>query len=125
PHLDIAMLREQLAPVLADKKIKKIAQNAKYDLHILENAKMPVAGLFFDTMVASYCLSDQRRSHSMDNMARDFLNYEPIPISALIGKGKNQLTFDLVDTEPAAQYAAEDADITFMLYQYLAKKLDD
>ncbi len=125
PHLDIAMLREQLAPVLADKKIKKIAQNAKYDLHILENAKMPVAGLYFDTMVASYCLSDQRRSHSMDNMARDFLNYEPIPISALIGKGKNQLTFDLVDTESAAQYAAEDADITFMLYQYLAKKLDD
>ncbi len=124
PHLDIAMLRKQLAPVLADKKIKKIAQNAKYDLHILENARMPVAGLFFDTMVASYCLSDQRRSHSMDNMARDFLNYEPVHLTALIGKGKNQLTFDMVDTAPAAQYAAEDADITFMLYQYLAKKLD-
>jgi len=124
-HLDIAMLRKQLAPVFADEKIKKIAQNAKYDLIILENAELPVNGLYFDTMVASYCLSADRRSHSMDAMAKDFLNYEPIPISTLIGKGKNQLTFDLVDTAPAAEYAAEDADITFMLYEHLSKQFKD
>jgi DNA polymerase-1 len=60
----------------------------------------------------------------MDNMALDFLNYECIPISSLIGKGKNQLTFDMVDTAAAFEYAAEDADITFRLYEYLKKKLD-
>ncbi len=73
-------------------------------------------------MVASYCL-DPGRSNSMDNMAADFLNYECIPISSLIGKGKNQLTFDMVDTAPACEYAAEDADITFQLYNYLKDRL--
>ena len=119
------MVREKLGPILADEKIRKIGQNIKYDMLILENAKMPLKGVYFDTMVASYCLFADRRSHSMDNMARDFLNYETVPISALIGKGKNQLTFDMVDTQSACDYAAEDADITFQLYEYLRKQLDD
>ena len=61
----------------------------------------------------------------MDNMAADYLNYECVPISALIGKGKNQLTFDMVDTVAAAEYAAEDADITFRLYVYIKDLLDE
>ncbi|MCK4959337.1 MAG: DNA polymerase I, partial [Planctomycetes bacterium] len=81
-------------------------------------------GVCFDTMVASYVLATDRRSHGMDAMAKDYLNYEPIPISALIGKGKNQLTFDMVDTETAADYAAEDADVTFLLYEYLSARLN-
>ncbi len=123
-HLDLKTLRPKLAPIMADEKIKKIGQNIKYDLLIMQNAQMPVQGVYFDTMVASYCLDAERRSHSMDNMALDFLNYECIPISSLIGKGKNQLTFDLVDTAPACEYAAEDADITFQLYEYLSKRLE-
>ena len=123
-HLDIKMLRKNLGPILADEKPKKIGQNIKYDLLILHNAHLPVEGVFFDTMVASYCLAAERRSHSMDAMAKDFLNYEPIPISALIGKGKNQLTFDMVDTAAAADYAAEDADVTFLLYEYLSGELE-
>jgi len=122
-HLDINLLRNKLAPILADEKIKKIGQNIKYDILILHNAKIPLKGIYFDTMVASYCLDPQRRSHSMNNMAADFLDYNPIPISALIGKGKNQLTFDMVDTAAASDYAAEDADITFQLYRYLSEKL--
>ncbi|MHC4694393.1 MAG: DNA polymerase I, partial [Planctomycetota bacterium] len=121
-HLDLAAVRKKLAPILADEKIKKIGQNIKYDLLILQNAGLPVKGIHFDTMVASYCL-DPGRSNSMDNMAADFLNYECIPISTLIGKGKNQLTFDMVDTAPACEYAAEDADITFQLYTYLKDRL--
>ena len=117
-HLDIKMLRRELGPILADKKIKKIGQNIKYDLLVLQNAGLPVKDVHFDTMVASYCL-DPSRSHSMDNMAADFLNYECIPITSLIGKGKNQLTFDMVDTAAACEYAAEDADITYQLYIYL------
>jgi DNA polymerase-1 len=123
-HLDIAAVRKKLAPILADEKVKKVGQNIKYDLLILQNAGLPLKGIYFDTMVASYCLDPQRSSHSMDNMALDFLNYECIPISALIGKGKNQLTFDMVDTAAACEYAAEDADITFQLYIYLKDRLE-
>jgi DNA polymerase-1 len=60
----------------------------------------------------------------MDNMARDFLGYECVPISDLIGKGKKQITFDMVETSVAAEYAAEDADVTFLLYKYLLERLD-
>lgn len=122
-HLDINAIRPKLAPILASGDIRKIGQNIKYDLLVLKNAGMPVGGVYFDTMVASYCL-EPGRSHSMDNMAADYLHYECIPISALIGKGKNQLTFDMVDTAAACEYAAEDADVTFRLYLYLEEQLD-
>jgi DNA polymerase-1 len=123
-HLDIAKVRRQIAPILADKNIKKVGQNMKYDILVLQNARMPLKGIYFDTMVASYCLDPQRGRHSMDRMALDFLNYECIGISALIGKGKNQLTFDMVDTAVACEYAAEDADVTFRLYEYLKERLE-
>ncbi len=122
-HLDLNAIRPKLAPILADSDIQKIGQNIKYDLLVFKNAGMPVRGVYFDTMVASYCL-DPGRSHSMDNMAADYLDYDCIPISALIGKGKNQLTFDMVDTAVACEYAAEDADVTYRLYLYLKKRLD-
>ena len=122
-YLDIDKIRPKLAPILADAKIKKIGQNIKYDMLVLVNAQMPLKGVYFDTMVASYCL-DPARSHSMDNMAVDFLGYECIPITSLIGKGKNQLTFDMVDTAIACEYAAEDADITWQLYLFLKERLD-
>ncbi|TKJ37189.1 MAG: DNA polymerase I [Planctomycetes bacterium B3_Pla] len=122
-YLDIGAVRREIGPILADENVKKVGQNIKYDLLVLRNAQMPVRGVYFDTMVASYCL-EPARSHSMNNMAADYLNYECIPISALIGKGKNQLTFDMVDTAAAAEYAAEDADVTFRLYLYLKDRLD-
>jgi DNA polymerase-1 len=121
--LDIAMVRRELGPILADASVRKIGQNIKYDMLILRNAQMPLAGVWFDTMVASYCLDPGRTSHAMDNIARDFLHYECVPIVALIGKGKNQLTFDMVDTAVACEYAAEDADVTFRLYAYFAERL--
>jgi len=123
-YLDIDKIRPKLTPMLADDNVKKIGQNIKYDMLVLQNAQMPLKGVYFDTMVASYCL-DPARSHSMDNMAADYLNYECIPISSLIGKGKNQLTFDMVDTAVACEYAAEDADITWQLYLYLKDRLDE
>ncbi|MHC4637088.1 MAG: DNA polymerase I [Planctomycetota bacterium] len=124
PHIEIDLIREKIGPILTDKKIKKIGQNIKYDILVLKNAEMSLNGVIFDTMIASYCLDAERTSHSMDAMALDYLNYECIPISSLIGKGKNQLTFDMVDPEPACEYAAEDADITWQLYQYLRAELD-
>ncbi|MDH4203546.1 MAG: DNA polymerase I [Phycisphaerae bacterium] len=126
-HLDIANVRKAIGPILGDANRFKVAQNLKYDYLVLENAGMPVAvadGKIFDTMVASYCLHADRSSHGMDAMARDYLGYEPIPISDLIGKGKKQITFDQVETSAACQYAAEDADVTWRLYEFLAKRLD-
>jgi DNA polymerase-1 len=123
-HLDAATVRRELAPVLADEHIRKIGQNLKYDLIVLRNAKMPVRGVYFDTMVASYCLDPERLSHSLDNLALDLLHYQCIPIGALIGKGKNQLTFDLVDLPAACEYSAEDADITYRLYLVLKDRLE-
>ncbi|MHC4187401.1 MAG: DNA polymerase I, partial [Planctomycetota bacterium] len=124
PHLELDKVRRDLSEIFADENIKKIGQNIKYDILVLKNAEIPLNGIYFDTMVASYCLDPLRKSHSMENMAFDFLNYECIPISALIGKGKNQLTFDMVDTSTAYEYAAEDADITFRLYEYLKERLE-
>ena len=72
-RLPLAMVREKLAPIFADKAIKKIGQNIKYDMLVLRNAGLPFAGVYFDTMVASYCLDPLRNSHSLDNMALDFL----------------------------------------------------
>ncbi|OQY03895.1 MAG: DNA polymerase I [Planctomycetales bacterium 4572_13] len=127
PTLDIAKVRESIGPILADTKRFKVAQNLKYDYLVLENADLPVAvsdGKVFDTMVASYCLHADRASNGMDAMSRDYLGYEPIPISDLIGKGKKQITFDQVDTAVACEYAAEDAVVTWQLYEYLSVRLD-
>jgi len=121
--LNLQEIRPRLAPILADAQVRKIGQNIKYDLLVLGNAGMGVKGVHFDTMVASYCL-DPGRSHSMNNMALDFLNYQCVPISDLIGKGKNQLTFDMVDTAAASEYAGEDADITWQLYLHLRDRLE-
>ncbi|MBN1818760.1 MAG: DNA polymerase I, partial [Sedimentisphaerales bacterium] len=123
-HLEIASVRKQIGPVLADAGVKKVGQNIKYDMLVLEGAQMPVSGIHFDTMVASYCLDADRSSHGMDSMARDYLGIQTIPLSSLIGKGKNQLTFDMVDTRAACEYAAEDADVTWRLYEYLRPKLE-
>jgi len=122
-HLEIESVRREIGPILTDESVKKIGQNIKYDLLVLRNAQMPLRGVCFDTMVASYCLEPER-SHSMNKMAADYLDYECVPITALIGKGKNQLTFDMVDTAAAADYAAEDADVTYRLYVYLKDRLE-
>ena len=124
PHLDIAAVRRELGPILADERVQKIGQNLKYDMIVLRNAQMPLGGVYFDTMVASYVLDPERMSHSLDNLALDFLNYESIPIVSLIGKGKNQLTFDLVDLDTACEYSGEDADITYQMYLCLKDRLE-
>jgi DNA polymerase-1 len=123
-HLDVATVRRVVAPILADESIRKVGQNLKYDLIVLRNAQMPVRGVYFDTMVASYCLDPERTSHSLDNLALDFLRHECIPIVSLIGKGRNQLTFDLVDLAAACEYSGEDADITYRMYRLFEEQLD-
>ena len=112
-----------LRPIMADPKVAKIGQNIKYDLVVLAHHGVPVAGVAFDTMIASFVLDSSRRSHSMDALAQELLGFAPIPISALIGRGKDQIRFDQVDTQRACEYAAEDADVTWALYEVLSEQL--
>jgi len=122
--LDLSRVRALLGPILADAGVRKVGQNIKYDTLVLRNAGMPLEGVTFDTMVASYCLDPLRLSHSMDSLVLDCLNYRCIPITDLIGTGRNRRTFDLVDTTVACDYSAEDADVTFQLYELLRRRLD-
>jgi DNA polymerase I len=105
--------------------IQKIAQNFKYDALIFKNLGIDIRGYVFDTMLAHYLLEPDLR-HSMDYMAETYLSYKPIPITDLIGsKGKGQLNMKDISIEKIAEYAAEDADITWRLYQYLQPRLRD
>jgi DNA polymerase-1 len=115
---------DPLRKIFADPRIRKIGQNLKYDLVVLRQHGFQVAGVEFDTMIASFVLDSTRRSHGMDALARELLQLEPIPISDLIGKGKKQIGFDSVDTRRACEYAAEDADITWQLGEIFRNQLD-
>ncbi len=98
-----------------DESIEKIAQNIKYDKHILLRYDIEVKGKQYDTMLAHYLLEPDMR-HNMDSLAKNYLNYEPVSIETLIGKkGKNQLSFRQVALDKQVEYGAEDADITFQL----------
>ena len=123
--LDQRLALDALAPILADPEIAKVGQNIKYDLTVLRRAGVELAGVQFDTMVASYLANPERSRHNLDSLALDHLHHETIKISALLGKGKGALTFDQVDTGIAADYAAEDADITWRLYGLLVEPIEE
>ncbi len=123
--LSLEQVREALGPMLADSSIVKVGQNLKYDLNVLRACGIELRGTFLDTMIAGYVLDSARRSYSMDAMAADFLGLRPIPISDLIGKGSAQLSFSQVPVSMAAEYSAEDADVTFRLARYLIPKISE
>ncbi len=110
-HLDLDAVRGVVAPFLADEHLPKCAHNAKFDLQILQRHGMPVHGLAGDSMVASHLADASRPSHGLDGLSESVLGHRCIPITALIGSGAFQRTFDTVPLEPATEYAAEDADI--------------
>lgn len=102
-----------------------IGHNIKYDLIVLERHGLALDNPIFDTMLAAYILDPGTYSYSLDQCALSVLGHNMIPISELIGKGKNQITFDLVDVEQACLYAAEDAWASFQLYPGYRKSLDN
>ncbi len=111
-----------LRPWLESDKYKKVGQNLKYDKHVLANYDVRLRGIADDTMLASYVLESDK-SHDMDSLARRHLGLETIPYTAICGKGAKQIGFDQVALEQAAEYAAEDADITLRLQQHFAAHL--
>ena len=121
--LDLRFVLDQLAPVFENTHIKKCAHNAKYDMLVLKQHGVTVRGLDLDTMVASYLINPSLRQHNLDSLSLSYLNFKKIPTSALIGKGKNEMTMDQVPVEKVSQYACEDADITWRLQNILQPKL--
>ena len=103
----------------------KIAQNLKFDLQMLRRYGIEVKPPYFDTMLAHYLLEPDKR-HGMDELSKQYLQYEPVSIEALIGKkGKGQLTMDQVDVQVLKDYAAEDADVTYQLYEVLKPMIEN
>jgi DNA polymerase-1 len=114
-HEDKALFLSILKPLFSCNAVK-IAQNLKYDLLVLQHAGIELMPPFYDTMLAHYLLEPDKR-HKMDELARNFLKYDPIAIETLIGKkGKDQLNMANIEPNKVAIYAAEDADITLQLY---------
>ncbi len=114
---------EPLRALLADKKVKKTAHNAKYDLLVFRRAGVELAGLDFDSMLASFLLDPGRRSHALDALAIEFLQLPMTGYDELTGKGKNQIPFDEVPIAAARDYSCADADLTFRLRELLEPKL--
>ena len=113
-----------IRPLFADGKIAKIGQNIKFDLMVLARLGVEIRGRLYDTMILHYLLDPESR-HNMDALAMRYLNYRPISITSLIGKGARQLTMDMISLERVAEYAAEDADVTLRLKQVLWPKVEE
>jgi DNA polymerase-1 len=111
-----------LKSVLEDPTILKIGQNMKYDMAIMANHDIAVAP-FDDTMLLSYVSGAGTGGHGMDELSTRWLGHTPIPYKEVAGSGKSMITFDKVPIDKATAYAAEDADITLLLWRALKPQL--
>jgi len=120
---EVLQTLEIFRPFFEKEDLLKIAHNLKFDYKILQQYNITVKGAMFDTMIAHYLLNPDGR-HGMDYLSEVYLNYKPVSIETIIGKkGKNQGTFRDADLRTQTDYAAEDADITFQLYELFAPQL--
>ena len=121
-QMDLDTALAMLKPMLEDSTILKIGQNMKYDAKILARVGIQVAPID-DTMLMSYAQNGGLHNHGMDLLSERYLDHAPISIKTLLGSGKSAITFDRVPIDEASRYAAEDADITLRLWQYLKLRL--
>ncbi|MBI2508605.1 MAG: DNA polymerase I, partial [Betaproteobacteria bacterium] len=113
----------RLKPWLEDARRAKLGQNAKYDMHVLANHGVRLAGLAHDTLLESYVLESHQR-HDMDSLAEKYLSIKTITYDDVTGKGASRIGFEEVALERAAEYAAEDADVTLRLHQALHPRVE-
>jgi DNA polymerase-1 len=120
---EVLQTLEIFRPFFEKEDLLKVAHNLKFDYKILKQYDITVKGAMFDTMIAHYLLNPDGR-HGMDYLSEVYLNYKPVSIETIIGKkGKNQGTFRDADLRTQTDYAAEDADVTFQLYELFAPQL--
>lgn len=124
PGLPLETVREHLAPLLGLQTPAKIGQNIKYDAIVLERAGMPLAGVTFDTMIASYCLDPARRSHSLDALALELCDHEMIPFKSLFDTRSKIKDIRTVQMDRVKEYACEDADYTLRLKKIFEQLLN-
>jgi DNA polymerase-1 len=122
-QLDRDKVLAALKPILEDPERGKIGHHLKYDAHVLANHGIELAGMRFDTMLESYVLNSVATRHDMDATAACYLGIKTITYEDVAGKGAKQLTFNQVPVDKAAEYAAEDADITLCLHHTLWPQL--
>ena len=122
-QLDREQVLAQIKPILEDENIKKIGHHLKYDAHIFANHGIQLQGWYFDSMLASYILNAVATRHGMDDVARLYLSHLTTTFEQIAGKGAKQKTFNQIELDVAAHYAAEDAHVTYRLYEVLSEKL--
>jgi DNA polymerase-1 len=113
-----------LKPLLEDARKPKLGQHAKYDMNVLSNYGIAVRGVRFDSMLESYVWNSSGSRHDMDTLAKKYLGVDTIHYEDVAGKGARQIPFAQVDVQRAADYSAEDADITLRLHEALWPKLE-
>ena len=123
PQLERADVLRQFKSLLENPRQAKLGQNLKYDMSVLANYGIRLRGIAYDTMLESYVLDSTATRHDMDSLALKYLAHKTIHFEDVAGKGKKQLTFNQIDLEQAAPYAAEDADVTLRLHQSLWPRL--
>ena len=115
-QLNLAATLAKVKPILENSAIKKVGQNLKYDQHVLANHGIALRGIAHDTLLQSYVF-ESHKTHNMDDLAMRHLGIKTISFDEVAGKGAKQVGFNQVTVEVAADYAAEDADITLQLHQ--------
>lgn len=123
-QLDREWVLARLQPLLEDEKVAKVGQNLKYDIGVMARHGIILRGVAFDTILESYILNSVAGRHDMDSLAARHLDHKTITFEEVAGKGKGQLTFNQIPLEQAAEYAAEDADVTLRLHQCLWPTLE-
>jgi DNA polymerase-1 len=122
PQLPLSLVLKQLRSLLENPRKGKYGQNIKYDYLVLRRHGVTLAGIAFDTMIASYLLNPTRRSHSLENIAQEYLEHQMITYKEVTEKGQG---FQKVDLQQAMKYSGEDADVTLLLAELLMKKLEE
>lgn len=124
PMLQLNWVVKYLGPILANPDLHKALHNADFDVIVLQRHGLPVSGITFDTMIAAWLLEPEGRSLGLKAQAFQRLGVEMTPIEELIGKGKDQITMDLLPVDRVTPYAAADADITLRLVEKLHAELE-
>jgi len=120
PGLALAQVREAMAPLLAAQRPAKVGQHIKYDAIVLARAGMPLGGVAFDTMIASYCLDPARRSHGLDALAKEVCDHDMIPFEALFDARARARDIRRVPLGRVTEYSCEDADYTLRVKRTFA-----
>ena len=123
PDLDRVLAR--LRPLLEEPTRRLVGQNLKYDYQVFRQYGITLAGVWCDTMLASYLLNPGRSSHGLDSLAAEFLDHRMISYGEVTASGREQLNFSRVPVEKAAVYSCEDADATFLLHRLFLPRIQE